>query len=365
MPKLIASAVTRVSKAADKRGYIPVLSHIRLTIRSGMATLTATDMGLAITETVAWDAPDCEGLIPADTLTRALKAGATGAITQAESGAWYFAGHTIPSLPIADFPDVTPPATWASSFDLSCDAIRRLIGRIAVCQSSEETRYYLRGVYLNAAHGELRAVATCGHRMGVATMPLPAGAESMPEGSGPHPGVIIPSATIKHILALLPKTGECRVDINHTRIRITCGATVIVSKLIDGTFPPYERVIPARALTETHFINAEMTAAIKTAVAVCSEKQPKVIMTWRATDLVTVEARDGDAGSMCEVACHGSMPATPDAEFRNAANSRYWLQILAELGDMVRMSTPDPATPMRIEDVNDPSILFVLMPIRI
>jgi DNA polymerase-3 subunit beta len=362
--KLIATAVNRVSKAADKRGYVPVLGHIRLTIRSGVATLTATDMELAITETVAWDAPDCDGLIPADTLTRALRAGATGVITQAGSDAWSFAGHTIPSLPIADFPDVTPPATWASSFDLSCDAIRRLIGRVAVCQSSEETRYYLKGVYLNAAHGELRAVATDGHRLGMASMPLPAGAESMPAGSGPHPGVIIPCATIKHMLALLPKAGECQVDISPTRIRVTCGATVIVSKLIDGTFPQYERVIPARATTETYFGNAGMTAAIKTATAVCSDKQPKVIMTWRATDLVTVEA-----GSMCEVACHGSLPAIPKddepAEFRNAANSRYWLQILAELGDMVRMSTPDARTPMRIEDAQDPSILFVLMPIRL
>jgi DNA polymerase-3 subunit beta len=364
MSKLIASAVTRVSKAADKRGYVPVLGHIRLTIRSGMATMTATDMELTITETVAWDAPDCDGLIPADTLTRALKAGATGAITRAGSDAWSFAGHTIPSLPIADFPVATPDAAWASSFDLSCDAIRRLIGRVAVCQSSEETKYYLKGVYLNAAQGELRAVTTDGHRLGMATMPLPAGAESMPVGSGPHPGVLIPSATIKHMLALLPKAGECRVDVSPTRIRVTCGTTVIVSKLVDGTFPQYERVIPARAMTESFFRNASMAAAIKTAIAVCSDKQPKVIMTWRATDLVTVEA-----GSMCEVACHGSLPAIPKddepAEFRNAANSHYWLTILAELGDMIRMSTPDASTPMRIEDAHDPSILFVLMPMRV
>ena len=366
MSKLILATASRVAKAADKRGTIPVLTHMRLTIRDSVATMLATDMDIAVTETVAWAAPDCDGLIPAETLVRLLKAGATGPITQApstqvtrtvrgkpvteyDSGVWSFAGSSIPSLPIADYPPVPAATPHLATWQMDAATLRDMLTRVAVCMSTEDTRYYLCGVYLHVASGELRAVATDGHRLGLVAMPAPAGCDKV--------SAIVPDSTVKTLLALLPKAGACTVSVSPTRISVACGTTTIVSKLIDGTFPDYPRVVPKRTKKEVTFRNADLAIAIKAVIATASDKAPTIATVFDSLGACRVECRtDGVASAARDVECSGTI-----ADLTIGANSRYWLQLLGQLGDTVTLNVTDASTPMLI---SDEAVTFVLMPVR-
>ena len=367
----ILAAVNRVAKIISKRNSIPALTHIRLTIRDGMATLTSTDMELTIIESVAWDAPDCDGLIPAEVLRGTLKGmdpGARphitqGAPTEAVPGPWTLSGASIASLPVADFPSAALPATWQSSFTMSCEDIRRLFGRVAPCMSAEEVRYYLNGIYLCTTGGELRAVATDGHRLGVSAMPAPAGSDLMPDTHGPHRGVIVTDSAVKAMLAMLPESGSCQVDAQGMWIQVTCGALRIVSMIIDGRFPDYERVMPQRdAEKETRFCNPDLVAAIKAVTVVSEARSPAVKMTWESSEGFNVKCFNTDAGSMAQrdVSCRGTLE-----KFEIGAQAGYLLSILAELGEQVWVSFSEAGAPMLIGDMQDDSVQFVLMPFRL
>ena len=306
-------------------------------------------MEISIAETVGWAAPDCDGLIPAEALVRLLKAGATGPITY-DSGVWSFAGSSIPSLPIAEYPPVATASGWPATWQIDAATLRNMLARVAVCMSTEDTRYYLCGVYLHVVNGELRAVATDGHRLGLVAMPAPAGSE-------PMPGVIVPASTVKILLALLPKAGACTVSVSPTRICVACGTTTIVSKLIDGTFPDYPSVVPKRTKKEVTFRNPDMATAIKAVIATASDKAPTIATVFDSLGACRVECRTDGAASARDVECSGTI-----ADMTIGANSRYWLQLLGQLGDIVTLNVTDARTPML---VSDDGVTFVLMPMRL
>src|SRR5882757_7933560 len=243
-------ALGHVQSVVERRNTIPILSNVLLRAEGSKLALSATDMDLEMVSSLAAQGSQAGATtVPAHTLydiVRKLRDGAqiefetTGekGLMTLRSGRSTF---TLSCLPPEDYP-LMAGGDLAHNFLLSAGDLKRLIDRTRFAISTEETRYYLNGIYLHAAKSDkldmLRAVATDGHRLARMEIPLPEGASGMP-------GVIVPRKTVTELRKLLDEMDQdVAVALSDTKIRFTFADTVLTSKLIDGTFPDYDRVIP-------------------------------------------------------------------------------------------------------------------------
>ena len=249
----LLSSLTHVQSVVERRNTIPILANVRIDAQgSDRLRLTATDMDLAVVDE-ADAAVEQEGAVTTTALTlfdivRKLPDGAQvsmnldgsdGGQLDVVSGRSRF---RLSCLPIDEFP-VMADDDLPHSFELPRDHLRRLIDKTRFAISTEETRYYLNGIHLHKAEDQegiarLRAVATDGHRLSCADAPLP-------EGAADLPAVIVPRKTVAEVRKLIDDGDEpVSIALSETRIRFEAGAAQLTSKLIDGSFPDYERVIP-------------------------------------------------------------------------------------------------------------------------
>ena len=281
--------------------------------------------------------------------------------TDGNGSAAISAGHsrfTLSTLPVADFPAMAE-GDLAHSFVLSGEECRTLVGKTSFAMSTEETRYYLNGVYLHATeNGEdqvLRAVSTDGHRLARQEVALPAGASGMP-------GVIIPRKTIGELSKLLEEgVNEVKISLSENKIRFVCGSAVLVSKLIDGTFPDYTRVIPAGNTRRLEVDADEFARAVDRVATVSSERSRAVKLQLEEDRLIlSVNAPDSGAAEE-ELAV-----AYADERLEIGFNAKYLLEIANQVDreNAVFMfnSSGDP-TLMR--EGNDTSAVYVVMPMRV
>jgi len=237
----LLKALGHIQSVAEKRNTIPILANVQIAVKDGRLSLTATDMEIAIVEEVAANSTrNGATTAPAATLyeiMRKLPEGAeieldhAGGDSQLSLRAGKFATKLVVQ-PVEDFPSMTA-GQLPHRFHLPALVLRGLIDRTRFAISTEETRYYLNGIYLHATeqdgHKYLRAVATDGHRLARVQ-------EELPEGAGAMPGVIIPRKTIAELRKLLDEaSGSVEVALSDTRIQFTVGPITLTSKLIDGT----------------------------------------------------------------------------------------------------------------------------------
>ncbi|HXP95139.1 MAG TPA: DNA polymerase III subunit beta, partial [Telmatospirillum sp.] len=245
------------------------------------------------------------------------------------------------------------------SFILGADDLKGLIDRTRFAISSEETRYYLNGIYLHAASSSgvpvLRAVATDGHRLARVEVPLPEGAPGMP-------GVIVPRKTVAELRKLLDETNvDVTVSLSETKIRFAFDDAVMTSKLIDGTFPDYERVIPADNDKVLEVDCKSLAQAVDRVSAISTEKSRAIKLSVEKGGL-TLSASSPENGSAVEE-LEASYDASP---MEIGFNSRYLLDILAQIeGDAARFAMADAASPTVVREVTDSSAVYVLMPMRV
>jgi DNA polymerase-3 subunit beta len=261
-------------------------------------------------------------------------------------------------LPVEDFPVMSAGALpW--QFSLAAKDLRALIERTRFAISTEETRYYLNGIYLHAARDNgvelLRAVATDGHRLASVQVPLPAGATGMA-------GVIVPRKCVGEVYKLLDDvTDVIAVALSDTKIRFDIGAATLTSKLIDGTFPDYERVIPAGNDRMLDVDRRAFAEAVDRVSAIASDRSRAVKLSISEGTLVlTATSPDqGSASEELEVRYSGE-------SVEIGFNSRYLLDIAQQIeGDSARFMLADAASPTMISAVGDANALYVLMPMRV
>ena len=378
----LLKALGHVQSVVERRNTIPILSNVLLRADTeaageGVLALSATDMDLEIVERVPSRIERAgRTTAPAHTLYDIVRKLHEGAQIEIEasgerntmvlrSGRSTF---TLACLPPEDYP-VMASGELAHSFTLTAAELRTLVDRTRFAISTEETRYYLNGIYLHATKNNevpvIRAVATDGHRLARVEM-------VMPEGAAGMPGVIVPRKTVLEIRKLIEDgEGEVEVALSETKIRFATGAAALTSKLIDGTFPDYDRVIPsgndkvlevkckefAEAVDRISTISSEKSRAVKLAIA-----PPGSAAGGGNGGTLTVSATSPENGTAVE-----EIDAVYLAEpLEIGFNSRYLLDIAAQIeGEGAQFVMADSASPTIVRDRADQSTLYVLMPMRV
>lgn len=365
----LLKALAHIQSVAEKRNTIPILANVLIQVRDGRLSFTATDMEIAIVEEVAASTSrNGATTAPAATLyeiVRKLPESAeieldhTGGDAQLKLRAGKFETKLV-ALPVEDFPSMTA-GQLPHHFHLPALVLRGLIDRTRFAISTEETRYYLNGIYLHAAVAEgsrtLRAVATDGHRLARVEEPLPEGAESMP-------GVIVPRKTVNELRKLLDEeSGSVEVGLSDTRIQFKLGPITLTSKLIDGTFPEYERVIPKDNDKVLRVGKKDFADAVARVSAISSERSRPVKLSLQR-DLLTLSAASAEQGTAAEEldADHVKYEAGP---LEIGFQARYLNDITDQITTDVEFRFADGAAPTIVQDASDASALYVLMPMRV
>ncbi|WP_395681870.1 DNA polymerase III subunit beta [Inquilinus sp.] len=368
----LLKGLSHVQSVVERRNTIPILSNILLRAESGALRLTATDMDLEIVESVPAEIVAPGGTTaPAHTLydiVRKLPDGSQVEIeTNADGGSLSLrAGRSnfrLGCLPVEDFPSMAG-GDLTHRFTIATGDLRVMIDRTKFAISTEETRYYLNGIYLHAAKAEnvpvLRAVATDGHRLARIEMPLPDGADGIP-------GVIVPRKTVMELRKLLDETGETvEVQLSETKTRFTLSGSagdgvVLTSKLIDGTFPEYERVIPS-GNDKILEVDAKAFAKAVDRVSTISTEKSRAVKLTIENGSLTLSASSAEQGSATEEIEVSYEAAKIEIGF----NSRYLLDITQQIeGDGARFAMADAGSPTIVRDTADSSALYVLMPMRV
>ena len=363
----LLKSLAHVQSVVERRNTIPILSNILIEVGEGQLGLTATDMDLTIVEAVAAEVGETGATTaPAHTLydiVRKLPEGAQVEIrTGGESGRMTLksgrSSFVLATLPKEDFPSAGA-SELPLSFSLASAELRNLVDRTRFAISTEETRYYLNGIYVHGTTHDnvavLRAVATDGHRLARFEMPLPEGADGLT-------GVIIPRKTVNELRKLIEETeGSIEIALSDTKIRFAFDSTVLTSKLIDGTFPDYERVIPSGNDKVMEVDRKSFSDAVDRVSTISTEKSRAVKLSL-GDDILTLSATSPDSGSATEEVEVSYGGGAMEIGF----NSRYLLDIAQQIeGDSAEFLLADAASPTIVRDIADSSALYVLMPMRV
>ncbi len=362
----LLKSLNHVQRVVERRNTIPILSNVLLKADNGQLTLKATDLDLEVTETSP-AAVEQSGAttVPAHMLydiVRKLPDGSEVMLSISEdNGLSLMAGRSqfrLQMLPESDFPDLTA-AEFSHTFRMGCSDFKTLIDRTQFAISTEETRYYLNGIYFHCVEDEgnmmLRAVATDGHRLAQAQTAAPDGCEGMP-------GIIVPRKAVGEVQKLLDDPdASVTVELSDTKIRFTVGNVILTSKLIDGTFPDYNRVIPAGNDKELVLDRATFASAVDRVSTIASDRGRAVKLSLSDGQLV-LSVNNPDSGSAEEEIAVGYTAEPLDIGF----NSKYLLDITNQLtADEATFMLADPGAPTLIREKTQAGALYVLMPMRV
>ena len=348
----LLKALSHVQSVVERRTTIPILSNVLLRAAGGQLALSATDMDLEIVERVAARVErDGHTTAPAHTLYDIVRKLREGAQVELEtlggrnemalrSGRSTF---TLACLPPEDYP-VMSAGELPHHFTLSSGELRTLIDRTRFAISTEETRYYLNGIYLHATKSNevpvVRAVATDGHRLARVEMTAPEGAAGMP-------GVIVPRKTVLELRKLVDEgDDEVQIGLGETKIRCAVGEAELTSKLIDGTFPDYDRVIPA-GNDKVLEVDCKSFAEAVDRVSTISTERSRAVKLAIDRGNVIVSATSPENGSAVEE-LEVRYQSTP---LEIGFNSRYLLDITDQIGgEYVQFHMADAGSPTILRD---------------
>ena len=368
----LLKALGHVQSVVERRNTIPILSNVLLSATPGRVAFSATDLDMEIADsTPAQVEMTGQVTAPAHTLheiVRELPEGADVSLSYAgedprleiQAGRSCF---NLPVLPAGDFPIMSSEGL-SGGIAIDTDDLARLIDKTRFAISTEETRYYLNGLYLHAVVEDgtpkLRAVATDGRRLALAEMPAP-------EGFVGAPGVIIPRKTVGEARRLLDDAGESvSMGVAAQKVRFGFDHATMTSKVIDGSFPAYERLIPRDNSRVMRLDNGLFAAAVRR-VAVIATDQSRGVNLALERGRVTLSVRNMDAGQAVE-----ALEADYEGEpLEIGFNARYILDVAAQIeGEFIEFRFADPAGRARVMDpalVLDPAdagVQYVLAPLR-
>jgi DNA polymerase-3 subunit beta len=358
-------ALSHVQAVVERRNTIPILSNILLQAEGDKLSLTATDLDIEATDAAEAKIKKAGAITaPAQTLfdvVRKLPEGSEIALDLSESRLAISAGRSrfaLPTLPASDFQTMAKEAA-PTKFEIEAAELRRLIDKTRFAISTEETRYYLNGIYLHHAKGAdgavLRAVATDGHRLALAE-------SKAPKGSNTLKGVIVPRKAVAEVRRLLEDAPEIvTVEASDSKIVFHIGDAKLTSKLIDGSFPDYQRVIPKENNRILTIDNKDFAAAVDRVATVSAERSRSVKLSLVSGKL-TLAVNHSETGQGTE-----ELEAEYDGDpMEIGFNAKYLLDVTQQIeAESARIEFNDSASPARVLDTKDSGAQYVLMPLRV
>ncbi|MXO46717.1 DNA polymerase III subunit beta [Erythrobacter vulgaris] len=361
--------LSHVQSVVERRNTIPILSNVLIEAEGDGLRVMATDLDLQVVEHIDAASVESEGAVTVSAhllfdIARKLQEGSQVSLETAENRMEVKAGRSrfkLPTLPRDDFP-VIVEGDLPTSFALPAKTLAELIDRTRFAISTEETRYYLNGIFLHVSDEDepvLKAAATDGHRLARFTLPRPDGAEGMPD-------VIVPRKAVAELRKLLDEKmdGDVQIDLSASKIRFRLGGeggAVLTSKLIDGTFPDYSRVIPTGNDKLLKIDPKSFFAGVDRVATIATEKTRAVKM-GLDKDRVTLTVTSPDNGTASE-----ELAAEYSADgFEIGFNATYLKDILSQIdSDQVEIHLADAGAPTLIRKNEDSPALYVLMPMRV
>ncbi|MBB6124778.1 DNA polymerase III subunit beta [Sphingobium subterraneum] len=361
----LLKSLSHVQSVVERRNTIPILSNVLIEAAAdGTIRLMATDLDLQIVDSVQAQVEVAGATtISAHTLfdiARKLPEGSQVSLEAAEGKILIQAGRArfnLSTLPRDDFP-VIAAGDLPTSFELPASTLIQIIDKTRFAISTEETRYYLNGIFFHVSEDPqpvLKAAATDGHRLARVTVPRPDGAEGMPD-------IIIPRKCIAELRKLLDEVdGSVEISLSASKIRFGIGNAILTSKLIDGTFPDYSRVIPTANDKLLKIDPRSFEEGVDRVATIATEKTRAVKMALDR-DKITLSVTSPENGTAAE-----EVPGDYRSDtFEIGFNARYLLDILGQIdGDVVELHLADAAAPTLIRENDKSPALYVLMPMRV
>ena len=365
----LLTALQHVHSVVERRNTIPILSNVLLEAKEDGVYLTATDMDIAVIEKIDLKKSEVMQLGTITTsaqmlydIVRKLPENVTVELLSEKNDRLGIkassSSFALNCLPSEDFPSIAQEE-FNYSLNIPASEMIRLIDKTSFAMSLEETRYYLNGIYLHAVKDstvdKLRTVSTDGHRLSRVDM-------TMPEDVKEIPGVIIPRKTIMEIRKLLEDhTDNINLSLSDNKIQISFSNVVLTSKLLDGTFPDYSRVIPEQNDKTITISNQLLSEAVDRVSTVSTDKTRAIKININKGNLV-VSATNPDKGSASE-----SLEVKYDGEeVEIGFNSKYVLDVARQIkGKDIIIKLSDSVSPTLVYDKDDEDVLFVLMPMRV
>jgi DNA polymerase III subunit beta len=361
-------ALAHAQGIIEKRNTVPILANILLESNGARLRLVATDLDLYLSEELPASGNQASITVPLHMLhdiVRKLPDGADLIFSEQNGQVQLVSGRAqfnLPILPAGDFP-VLGKDDFAYQYTVARDVLKKLLERSRGFMSMDATRYYLNGIFLHVITGEdgqtvLRAVATDGHRLARADAPAPADIDPA------TPGVILPRKTVAEIYRLLEEAPEIvQISLSSTKLRLTAGDTYLISKLVDGKYPEYQKAIPTQNSKELHLTTKAFASAVdRVATVSVSEKVPSVKLHVEDGKMRITSSSASDSSKGVEELEADFAHGTLDIGY----NPRFLLDVLSLLeGDKASILLNDNASASIITAASDKSALYVLMPMRV
>ena len=361
----LLKSLSHVQSVVERRNTIPILSNVLIEASGeGSLKLMATDLDLQIIDSVEAqvETPGAT-TVPAHTLfdiVRKLPEGSQVSLSAADGKMLVVAGRArfnLATLPRDDFP-VIAEGELPTRFELPAETLKQIIDKTRFAISTEETRYYLNGIFFHVsdeATPVLKAAATDGHRLARVTVARPDGAAGMLD-------VIIPRKCVGELRKLLDEIdGTVGVSLSASKVRFDLGTAILTSKLIDGTFPDYSRVIPTGNDKLLKLDPKSFMQGVDRVATIASEKTRAVKMSLEK-DKITLSVTSPENGTAAEEVSGDYGADSFDIGF----NARYLMDILGQIeGDSVEVHLADAAAPTLIRENDKAAALYVLMPMRV
>ena len=366
----LLKALNHIHGIVEVRHTLPILSNIVLSAENNELSLSSTNLDIFCSDKIEAEIMNSgEISVPAITffeIVKRLPSGSDVILSMGDEDTELIlkcgrSKFNLSTLKTEDFP-ILSDKDLSTNFVISADELSRMIDKTKFAISNEETRYYLNGIFFHKAESNsikfLRAVATDGHRLAQYDIPLPHGAEEIT-------GIIIPKKTVFELRKVLDDAdGDVSVSLNENKIKFSFNNLKIISKVIDGTFPDYTKVIPQNNDKKFKTNNSELKNAIDrvSAVAINEETKSKAIKLTIENNKLNLSVESQSKGSAKEEIDISYSNEKVDIGF----NSRYLLDICNEVdGDEIDVNLLDSISPAIILDKTDENLFFVLMPMRI
>ena len=363
----LLKALAQAQSVVERRNTIPILANVLIEAEGSQVSLRATDLDIEVvdradamveragaTTVSAVMLHEIVRKLPDGALVNLSEDAAAGRLTITAGRSTF----SLATLPKEDFP-VMASSEYSSNFSAKAPELRRLFDKAKFAISTEETRYYLNGVYMHVAQGEggkvLRCVATDGHRLARIDAALPEGADRMP-------GVIVPRKTVGELRKLLDEDdATIAVSVSETKVRFATPAITLTSKVIDGTFPDYTRVIPTGNTRKLEVDASEFAKAVDRVATVSSERSRAVKLSLEEDRLVlSVNAPDSGAAEEELAVAYG------DDRLEIGFNAKYLLEIASQVDrENAVFLFNSAADPTLMREGNDTSAVYVVMPMRV